>query len=128
MKRTALAAALAAFGLPLLADWNVQVNIGAPPYYGYPPAEVVYVERYVPAYEVPLVFVAARHARVRPVVIVEAYRYGGWDHVCARYRVPRHLLFAPAPAAPPVVVYSAYERPHPKHHRHAFRPPKRHWR
>lgn len=125
MKKTALAAALAAFALPLLADWNVQVNIGSPPYYGFAPAEVVYVERYVPAYDVPLVFVAARHARVRPVVIVEAYRYGGWDHVCARYRVPRHMLFAPAP---PVVLYSPHGGPVPKHYRQAFKPPKRQWR
>lgn len=127
MRNTAMAAAMAAFALPLLADWNVQVNIGAAPYYGYAPAEVVYVERYVPAYDVPLVFVAARHARVRPVVIVDAWRHGGWDHVCSRYRVPRHLLFTPIPAAPPpVVVYSPYGEPHGKHGRYSFKPHKRH--
>lgn len=128
MRNTAMAAAMAAFALPLLADWNLHVNIGAAPYSGHAPADVVYVERYVPAYDVPLVFVAARHARVRPVVIVEAYRYGGWDHVCTRYRVPRHLLLAPVPAAPPVFVYSTHGRPHPKPYRHPFKAPKRHWR
>ncbi len=127
MKRTALAAALAAFALPLLADWNVHVNIGSPPYYGYAPAEVVYVERYVPAYDVPLVFVAARHARVRPVMIADAYRYGGWDRVCSRFGVPRHMLFAPA-GPPPVMMYSPYGPPYPKHYRKAFKPHKRDWR
>ncbi len=126
MKRIALAAALAAFAIPLLADWNVHVNIGSPPYYGYAPAEVIYVERHVPAHDVPLVFVAARHARVRPVVIVEAWRQGGWNGVCSRYRVPRHMLFAPA-APPPVVVYAPYGPPHPKHYRKAFQPHKRRW-
>lgn len=126
MKHTAMAAALAAFALPLLADWNVHVNIGSPPYYGYAPAEVVYVERYVPAYDVPLVFVAARHARVRPVVIVDAYRHGGWNFVCSRYRVPRHVLFAPA-GPPPTVVYSPYGPP-PKHVRKALKSHGRHWR
>ncbi len=127
MRKITLAAALAAFALPLLADWNVHVNIGSPPYYGYAPAEVVYVERYVPAYDVPLVFVAARHARVRPVVIADAYRYGGWNHVCSRYRVPRHMLLAPA-APPPVVLYAPYGLPHPRHYRKAFKPHKRDWR
>lgn len=127
MRHIALAAALAAFALPLLADWNVQVNIGAPAYYGYAPAEVVYVERYVPAYDVPLVFAAARHARVRPVLIVEAYRLGGWSHVCSRFRIPRHVLFAPA-GPPPVVVYHPYGPVHPKHHHKAFRPHRRHGR
>lgn len=127
MKHFALAAALTAFALPLLADWNVHVSIGSPPYYGYAPADVVYVERYVPAYDVPLVFVAARHARVRPVVIVEAYRMGGWNHVCSRFGVPRHVLYAPA-VPPPVVVYSPYGPPHPKHYRKAFKPHKRDWR
>jgi len=127
MKHIAVAAALAAFALPLLADWNVHVNIGSPPYYGYAPAEVVYVERYVPAYDVPLVFVAARHARVRPVVIVDAYRYGGWNHVCSRYRVPRHLLFAPA-GPPPGVMHAPYGPPPPKHYRKAYKPHRRDWR
>jgi len=76
---------------------------------------------------VPLVFVAARHARVRPVVIVDAYRHGGWNHVCSRFGVPQHLLFAPAPP-PPVVVYAPYGPPHPKHGRHGFKPGRRHWR
>ncbi|MCX7603068.1 MAG: hypothetical protein N2036_03245 [Bryobacteraceae bacterium] len=127
MKRITLAAALAAFALPLLADWNVHVNIGALPFYGYAPADVVYVERYVPARDVPLVFVAARHARVRPVVIVEAYRHGGWGLVCARFGVPRQVLFAPA-GPPPVVVYLPYGPPHPKHYRKAFRHDRRGWR
>jgi len=127
MKNIALAAALAAFALPLLADWNVHVNIGSPPYYGYAPAEVVYVERYVPAYDVPLVFVAARHARVRPVVIVDAYRHGGWGHVCSRFRVPQRLLFVPA-VPPTAALYAPYGPPHPKHGRHGFKPGRRHWR
>jgi hypothetical protein len=127
MRNIALAAALAALAFPLLADWNVHVNIGSPPYYGYAPAEIVYVERYVPVYDVPLVFVAARHARVRPIFIADAYRYGGWDYVCSRYRVPRAVLFAPA-GPPPVVIYSPHVRPHPKHYRHSFKPPKHHWR
>lgn len=127
MKHPALAAALAAFALPLLADWNVQVNIGSPPYYGYAPAEVVYVERYVPAYDVPLVFVAARHARVRPAAIVEVYRMGGWNRVCSRFGVPRHMLYAPA-GRPPVVICSGDGPRHPKHFRKTFKPHKRHWR
>ncbi|MGB9611104.1 MAG: hypothetical protein ACPL7M_09035 [Bryobacteraceae bacterium] len=131
MRNIALAAACAAFALPLLADWNVNVNIGTPPYYGYAPAEVIYVERYVPAYDVPLVFVAARHARVRPVVIVEAYRHGGWGHVCSRFGVPREVLFAPGPPPPPVVVYAPYGPLGGKHGRHGFKPfkPMKHgWR
>lgn len=127
MKHIAAAAALAAFSLPLLADWNVNVHIGPPPYYGYAPAEVVYVERYVPVAEAPLVFVAARHARVRPVMIVDAYRAGGWGLVCSRFGVPRQVLFAPV-APPPVVMYSPYGPPLPKYHRKAFRPHKRDWR
>lgn len=127
MKHIALAAALTAFSLPLLADWNVHVNIGSPPYYGYAPAEVVYVERYVPAYDVPLVFVAARHARVRPVVIVEAYRHGGWNHVCSRYRVPRHVLFAPGPP-PPVYLYDRHEWRDDRHFRKAPKGKHGRWR
>jgi len=129
MRAVPMAAALAALALPLLADWNVHVDIGSPPYYGFAPADVVYVERYVPASHVPFVFVAARHARLRPVVIADAWRFGGWDSVCSRYRVPRHVLFAPAPVAPPpVAVYAPYGRPHPMHYRHAFKPPRGHWR
>lgn len=127
MKHIAMAAALAAFALPLLADWNVHVNIGSPPYYGYAPAEVLYVERYVPAYDVPLVFVAARHARVRPVVIVDAFRHGGWNLVCSRYRIPRHVLFAPA-GPPAVVMYAPYGPPPPRHYRKAYKPHKQDWR
>jgi hypothetical protein len=127
VKHTVLAAALAAFALPLLADSNVHVNIGSPPYYGYAPAEVVYVERYVPADEVPLVFVAARHARVRPFIVVEAYRAGGWGLVCSRFGVPRHMLFAPV-GPPPVVVYSPYGPAHPKHYRKAFKSHRHAWR
>jgi len=126
MRIIALAAACAAFTLPLLADWNVNVNIGTPPYYGYAPAEVIYVERYVPAYDVPLVFVAARHARVRPVLIVEAYRRGGWGHVCSRFGVPRHVLFAPAP--PPVYLYDRHEWRDDRHWRKAFKGKHGRWR
>jgi hypothetical protein len=127
MKHIAVAAALAAFALPLLADWNVHVNIGSPPCYGYAPAEVVYVERYVPAHDVPLVFVAPRHARMRPVIVVEAHRAGGWGLVCSRFGVPRHVLFAPA-GPPPLVIYSSYGPPHPKHYRKALRQHRRDWR
>lgn len=127
MKYAGLAAALAAFSLPLLADWNVNVHIGPPPYYGYAPAEVVYVERYVPVAEAPLVFVAARHARVRPVMIVDAYRAGGWGLVCSRFGVPRQVLFAPV-APPPAVFYAPYGPPPPKHLRKALKAHKHHWR
>jgi len=126
MRNIVLAAACAAFALPLLADWNVNVNIGTPPYYGYAPAEVIYVERYVPAYDVPLVFVAARHARVRPVVIVEAYRHGGWGHVCSRFGVPREVLFAPVP--PPVSLYDRQEWRDDRHGRKAFKGKHGRWR
>lgn len=127
MKHAGLAAAVAAFSLPLLADWNVNVHIGPAPYYGYAPAEVVYVERYVPVAEAPLVFVAARHARVRPARIVDAYRAGGWGLVCSRFGVPPQLLFAPA-APPPVAVYAPYGPPPPKHLRKALKPHRHHWR
>lgn len=126
MRHALSAAMLAASSLPLLADWNVHASIGSPPYDGYAPAEVVPVGRYVPLAEAPLVFVAARHARVRPVGIVDACRAGGWGLVCSRFGLPRQLLFAPVGPAP-VVVYAPYGAP-PKHlrrapklHRHSWR-------
>ncbi len=99
VKHTVLAAALAAFA-PALADSNVHVNIGSPPYYGYAPAEVVYVERYVPADEVPLVFVAARHARSASVHrrrSVPGWRMG--SGVLAIRRAAAHAVCACWPAA-----------------------------
>ena len=69
---------------------HINVNFGAPYYYGYAPADVVYVERYVPVYDVPQVLYVARHARVAPSVIVGCYRGGwDWDRIYSRYRVPQ---------------------------------------
>lgn len=96
------------------ADWGVSVNIGVgAPYYGYAPADVVYVERYVPAYDVPRIFVVARHARVRPALVVDYYRrYPAWGSVCSRFGVPVSVFgghsYAPAYIASPPPMY--YDR------------------
>jgi hypothetical protein len=85
------------------ADWHVNLNLGAPaPYYGYAPADVVYVERYVPAYDVPRVFTLARHARVRPAVVVDMYRHSrAWAPVNARFGATMHAAYAPLSSAHP---------------------------
>jgi hypothetical protein len=95
MKGILMAAVLAAGGAAALrAGVNVQVNIGPAPYYGYAPHEVVYVERYVPAYDVPRVFVVSRYAHVHPSVVVGYYRNGwGWDRIYRRYHVPAHVVY-----------------------------------
>ena len=80
------------------AQIGISINIGHPPYYGYAPRDVVYVERYVPAYEVPRVLLVSRYARVAPAVIVNRYRSGwGWERICSRYRVPAHLVYGGPP-------------------------------
>lgn len=106
--RNLLLAAVAVFTAPAaFADWGISVNIGpGAPYYGYAPADVVYVERYVPAYDVPRVFVIARHARVRPALVVDYYRrYPAWGSVCSRFGVPQSAFYgmdyAPRYMAPP---------------------------
>lgn len=71
------------------AGVGITVNIGSAPYYGYAPPDVAYVQRYVPEYDMPRVFVIARYAHVQPMVVVDMYRRGyGWDGICSRYRVP----------------------------------------
>src|SRR5687768_18392222 len=92
MRQFALLMILALAGSASAFAGGVQINVnfGAPYYYGYGPADVVYVERYVPVYDVPQVLYVARHARVAPSVIVGCYRGGwGWDRIYSRYRVPR---------------------------------------
>ncbi|MGH9722113.1 MAG: hypothetical protein ACRD8O_18040 [Bryobacteraceae bacterium] len=97
MKKLLLTVTLATCGAMAAragAPWSVNVQIGSAPYYGYAPADVVYVERYVPYYEVPHVLVVSRYARVRPSVIVGHYRGGwGWDRICNRYGVPRSVVY-----------------------------------
>lgn len=115
MMKQMLAAAACLFAAPAWAQWSVNIHIGAPPYYGYAPAEVVYVERYVPVYDVPRIFVVARHARVRPALVADVYRRGGWAPVCSRFGVPRELVYGYGPAAfapPPVAVYEEHGRRH----------------
>jgi hypothetical protein len=91
---TLLALACASSAAWAGGGWSVNVQIGSPPYYGYAPAEVVYVERYVPYYEVPQVMLVSRYARVRPSIIVGHYRSGwGWDRIYGRYGVPRHVVY-----------------------------------
>ncbi len=86
--------ALAAAG-QARSEVRVHVNVGFP--YGYAPRDVVYVERYVPEYDVPRVLVVARHARVAPAVVVGYYRQGwGWDRMCDRFRVPRRAIYGSA--------------------------------
>ncbi|WP_321474890.1 hypothetical protein [uncultured Paludibaculum sp.] len=71
------------------AGVGISINIGTAPYYGYAPPQVAYVERYVPEYDMPRVFVISRYARVQPMVVVDLYRRGyGWDGICSRYGVP----------------------------------------
>ncbi len=95
------------------ADWGVNVNIGVgSPYYGYAPADVVYVQRYVPEYDVPRVFVVARRARVAPAVVVDYYRRGyGWGPTCSHFGVSAAVVYGsaypPAPVYAPAPVYVA---------------------
>ena len=71
------------------AGVGISINIGSAPYYGYAPPEVAYVQQYVPAYDMPRVFVIARYAHIQPMVVVDMYRRGyGWDGICSRDRVP----------------------------------------
>jgi len=91
------------------ADWQVSINVGGAPHYGYAPAEVVYVERYVPDYDVPRVFVVARHAHVRPAVVVDMYRHSrAWGPVYSRFGVPM-TAFAPPAYAPRGNAYGHYK-------------------
>ncbi len=94
--RNFLLAAVAIMAAPAAwADWGINVNIGVgTPYYGYAPADVVYVQRYVPDYDVPRIFIVARHARVRPAMVVEYYRrYPAWGSVCSRFGVPVSAVY-----------------------------------
>ena len=93
--RQLLIVAVAALAAPAaFADWGINVNIGTPPYYGYAQPDVVYVERYVPDYDVPRIFMVARYARVRPVMVVDYYRrYPAWGSVCSRFGVPVSVVF-----------------------------------
>ncbi|QOY89205.1 hypothetical protein [Paludibaculum fermentans] len=99
------------------AGVGISINIGSAPYYGYAPPDVAYVQRYVPEYDMPRVFVIARYAHVHPTVVVDMYRRGyGWDGICSRYRVPvaafdsyygpRGRYYAPPP--PPPRYYGGY--------------------
>jgi hypothetical protein len=98
MKRHILFAACALSAASALhAGVGITVNIGQAPYYGYAPADVVYVERYVPVYDVPRVLFISRYAQVSPAVVVNLYRKGwGWDRVCNRYRVPVNAFYGPS--------------------------------
>jgi hypothetical protein len=94
--RQLVLAAMLAFGGAATASAggvHVSVNFGGP-YYGYAPADVVYVERYVPVYEVPRVLYVSRYGRVPPAVVVGHYRGGwGWNRIYDRYRVPRAAYY-----------------------------------
>jgi hypothetical protein len=137
--RQLLIVAVAALAAPAaFADWGINVNIGTPPYYGYAQPEVVYVERYVPDYDVPRIFMVARYARVRPAMVVDYYRrYPAWGPVCSRFGVPVSVVFGsgyepgysapryvePRVYAPPPPAYYYREGPprgrgHFKHHKH----------
>lgn len=119
------------------AGWGVSVNIGAPPYYGYAPREVVYAQRYIPAPEMRRVFVVARYGRVSPNVVVDYYRRGyGWDGICAQFGVPMDMMYerdymmAPPPVRVyrPAPVYGYYEAPRPVYRERYYEPPRREWR
>lgn len=120
MKHLMTAVMMAAVTAPAaLADWGVSVSVGSAPYYGYAPADVVYVERYVPAYDVPHVFYVARHARVRPAVVVDYYRRGhGWAPICNRFGVPLREMRGWGPPPPPPMRVYRHERGHG--HGHGF--------
>lgn len=117
MRNLLLAAATVITAPAAFADWGVSVNIGTPPYYGYAQPDVVYVERYVPDYDVPRIFMVARHARVRPALVVDYYRrYPAWNSVCSRFGVPVSVVFgngyyAPRYVAPPPPDYYYREGP-----------------
>ena len=97
MNKTLMTAMMVMAGsLAAQAQVHIGVSIGAPPYYGYPSREVGYVERYVPAYDMPRVFVVSRYAGVAPLVVVNLYRRGwGWDRICGHYGVPREAFYGP---------------------------------
>ena len=93
------------------AGVGISINIGSAPYYGYAPPQVAYVEQYVPAYDMPRVFVISRYARVQPTVVVDLYRRGyGWNNICARYGVPM-AAFASYYPPPRPVYYAAMPPP-----------------
>lgn len=95
MKKLLLMAMLVVgMGAAAQAEVRIHVNIGPPPYYGYAPREVVYVQRYVPAYDVPRVFLFAQYAGLPPATVVSLYRRGwGWDRMCGYYGVPRQAFY-----------------------------------
>lgn len=101
---------------------NISVHIGTPPYYGYAPYEVVYVERYVPAYDVPRVLVVSRYAHVPPPVIVNHYRGGwGWDRIYNHYSVPRSVVYGRYYDGPPYGRAYGHYKYKPKKHHHRGR-------
>lgn len=122
MKHLLLAAMAVTAAPAAFADWGVHVNIGTPPYYGYAQPEVVYVERYVPSDDVPRIFLVARHARVRPALVVDYYRrFPAWGAVCSRFGVPVSAVYGPvyAPYAPRYVA-----PPPPPAHYYSEAPPR----
>ena len=97
MKPILMAGLLTLAGLTqATAEVNISVNIGPPPYYGYGLRDVVYVERYVPAPDIPQVFAISSYARVSPYAVADRYRRGwGWDRIYGHYHVPTHVVYAP---------------------------------
>jgi hypothetical protein len=90
------------------ADFHVDVGI----HFGVPQREVIVVrEQRVPDYELPVVFLMARHARVAPAVIVDL-RLGGmqWWDIAARYRVGPEVFYVPA--GPPYGKAHGYWKKH----------------
>lgn len=95
-----------------MAQVSVSVQFGHPPYYGYAPREVAYVQQWVPAYEVPRVLFIARSARVPVIGVVDLYRHGwGCDRMAGYYGI------APYPPAPYVMPYAAPHRVGPPYGR-----------
>ena len=98
MRMSLLAPVVAmAAAVPLWADrFQFNIHIGEAPYFGYAPHDVVYVERYVPVYDVPRVLIVSRYAGVSPRVIVNRYQSGWrWDRFGRHYQIPRHAFYGP---------------------------------
>lgn len=126
MRNIALAAALPAFALPLLADWNGPAGNGEQPHCGCAPVEAMDVGPCLPAAAQPVLF-ARRHAGVKTVLAGQTYRYRSRSRICPRMTVPRPRLVRP-PRRPPVVLRSPYGRSHFSPYCYSFKPPKRHRR
>jgi hypothetical protein len=75
------------------ADFHVDVGV----HFGVPQREVIVVrEQRVPDYEIPVVFLIARHARVAPAAIVDLRLAGlQWWDIAGRFHVGPEVFYVP---------------------------------